>query len=105
MPGTNAGTGHRVSPRCFWCAKKSDGNRNYLHKNDGYTLLITGRRRKKVLKRAVFDGDESFRENSRVDPFFVYEVECADCRKIGWTRHATISKRWHIRQTVSRVKK
>jgi len=77
MPGSNAGTGHRLNPRCYYCSR-SRGHR-------GYDLIPTGTRR----YRPNYNG-----ASGRVDVFWQYEVLCRDCGKVGWSRHVVISRKW-----------
>lgn len=85
MPASNAGTGHRIAPRCFWCARKLW--------NHGYDLRLTGRRKKS------FTGNNVSR---RVDPQYQYEIVCNDCGKTGWSRHVLIKLRWEDKEFSSK---
>lgn len=78
MPGTNAGTGHRLTARCFHCARGRQ-------KGCGYALNVTGRRR----YRPSYNG-----ASRRTDVFWQYEVRCVDCRRLGWSRHSYIAEKW-----------
>jgi hypothetical protein len=79
MPGTNAGTGHRLRPRCYYCAQSS------RPQPKGYVLRVTGRRR----YRPSYNG-----ASRRTDVFWQYEVRCEDCGKTGWSRHVEIGRKW-----------
>lgn len=97
MPGSNAGTGHRLRPRCVHCARLHP----YHHARDkhiGCSLQPTGRRRLKPT------GNNA---SGRVDPQWQYEVVCGDCTATGWHRHVQIARDWaeltgHGRQRRSR---
>jgi hypothetical protein len=80
MPGSNAGTGHRLNPRCYHCAKY----RQFL--NYGYVLHPTGKRR---YRPTNYNG-----ASGRTDVFWQYEVHCEDCKRVGWSRHIDLARWW-----------
>jgi hypothetical protein len=77
VSGTNAGTGQRITARCFWCARAKGVRR-------GYRLYPTGKRRYRPLATAKV----------RVDVFWQYHVCCPDCERVGWSRHIDIARRF-----------
>jgi hypothetical protein len=83
MPGSNAGTGHRLHARCYHCSR-SRGRR-------GYELHLTGERRYRPNNNGA---------SRRVDVFWQYQIRCAHCGRLGWTRHMDIAKRWLVRERV-----
>lgn len=76
MPGSNAGTGHRLSARCYRCAMRSRGK--------GYSLIRTGRKRERIT------GNNA---SGRVDPNFQYEYRCNHCGHVGWSRHIDLQEK------------
>lgn len=78
MPGSNNGTGCRITARCFHCAK-----RFHVH-NLGYKLTVTGERRAHE-KRAV---------GIRHDYRFKYQIRCRSCGRLGWSRHIDVAQQW-----------
>ena len=83
MVATNAGTGHRLSPRCFACARAHA----HIRPRIGYDLKLTGRRRAKLQYKP-------HSSTQRIDPRFQYEVQCLTCGHVGWNRHADLARDW-----------
>lgn len=84
MPGTNAGTGHPIRLRCYWCRKQAI----YLYgRPRGFRLEATGRRKPLPENRG--------RGYRRADELI--EIRCLDCGRKGWTKHIdaeALLKQW-----------
>ena len=90
VPGTNAGTGHRLNPRCSKCAKGGWSSDLSSHVNRrGYRLTVLGPRRKR--QQASHNN-----ASRRVDTLYQYKIRCDECGHEGWTRHADIKRRWEV---------
>lgn len=79
MPGTNAGTGHRLFARCSKCASwESEGRL-------GFKISPTGARRVRRMNNAG---------SGRVDGTYQYEYRCPDCGHVGWSRHSGLARKY-----------